>query len=94
MPVKSPKEPSRAKRDRFNELETNVQFAYAEITLELQQAGFTRESPDYRREFAARARLFHHTAPLFTLLDNRSIDEYVWKQIKPATTTPFREDAE
>jgi RNA ligase len=80
--------------DQFNELETGIHRDYEDIVRSLTQESIYPEDTDYRKEFALRARVYPHTAPLFTLLDNRSIDEYVWKQIKPATTTPFREDAE
>ena len=80
--------------DQFNELEAGIHSSYSSIRSSLESDDIYPEDPDYRKEFALRARTYSHTAPLFTLLDNRSIDEYVWKQIKPAAERPYRKEPE
>lgn len=67
-----------------SEVERQFRFALAESGVSGEP---TRES---RKMFAMSAMKQFHKSALFSLLDGKPCDEYVWKQIRPTRTVPFR----
>jgi RNA ligase len=66
---------------------------FAAIKRELLRANTSLSNPwdarEYRKQFALRAREHLHTSALFALLDDGSIRDYIWKQIRPEYDRPF-----
>lgn len=57
----------------------------------LAESGVTGEmTREARKTFALAAVRHYHKSALFSLLDGKPIDEYVWKQIRPTRSVPFR----
>jgi len=47
-----------------------------------------------RKDFAAEAVKFEHRSILFKLYDKRQYDDYIWKQIRPTYSKPFKDGYE
>ena len=47
-----------------------------------------------RKEFAAEAVKYEHQSILFKMYDKRNYDEYIWKQIRPVYSKPFKDGYE
>lgn len=63
----------------------NISKEYDQITQDL-----TENTPNWgRKEFAEMACRSQHRGALFSMLDNKSLDAYLWKLVKPAYEKPF-----
>lgn len=54
----------------------------------------TADHDNFRKAFAIRAQQSVHKAALFGILDNKNLEPYIWKHIKPERTLPFKTSTE
>lgn len=69
-------------RERFESLEVKLLEEFDSIVMDL-NAEYGSPEDWGRSEFAAKAKTSPHASVMFSLLDGKGIDEWIWREIKP-----------